>query len=62
MHLLLGKGRRTVDLSLSGADLGQLRRGLRAHKLISASVYGAIVDSGGNVERLSRGRRLRITG
>jgi len=62
MHLLLGKGRRTVQLDLSGADRGRLRRGLRAHKLIYATVAGAIVDSGGNVERLSRGHRLRITG
>ena len=57
MHLLQGKGRQTVQLDLSGADRGRLRRGLRAHKPIYATVAGAIVDSGGNVERLSRGRR-----
>jgi subtilase family serine protease len=62
MHLLLGKGRRTVQLDLSAADRGRLRRGLRAHKRIYATVAGAIVDSGGNVERLSRGQRLHITG
>jgi kumamolisin len=60
-HLLRRKGRKTVELSFSRQDLSRLRGGLRAGKRIYATVYGVIVDSGGNIEASSRGQRLRIT-
>ncbi len=61
-HLLRHRGRRTVVLRLSRKDGRRLRRSLRAHRRIYAVVYGVIVDSGGNVEAISRGHRLRIRG
>lgn len=61
-RFLLREGGRTVELRLSGSDVRRLRRGLRTHRLIYATVYGEILDSGGNVEARSRGHRLRIRG
>ncbi len=53
-------GARTVKLKLSDRDMGQVRGGLRAHRAVVATVVGVITDSGGNVERTSPGRTLRI--
>ncbi len=61
-HVLRGKGRKTVELSLSRDHVRRIRAGLRAHKRVYAYVRGVIVDSGGNVEVTSRAHRLRIRG
>jgi kumamolisin len=53
-------GRRTVKLKLSDRDLGRIRDGLHAHRKVIATVFGVLTDSGGNVERTSAARTLRI--
>ena len=55
------RGGRTVKLRFSHGQLRSLHGGLRAHRRISATVYAVIVDSSGNVESTSAGRRLRIS-
>ncbi|HEY3727230.1 MAG TPA: S53 family peptidase [Solirubrobacteraceae bacterium] len=54
------KNHKTVKLKLSKSNLARIRRGLRGHKKVVARVFGVIMDSGGNVERTSLGRTLRI--
>jgi subtilase family serine protease len=61
-HVLRRKGRKTVQLNLSGGDVRRIRGGLRTHKKVYAYVRGVIVDSGGNVEVTTRAHRLRIRG
>ena len=61
-YLLRRRGYKTVELKFSSRDLRKLRGGLRAHKRIEATVFAVVTDSGGNVEGISRGHRLRILG
>jgi hypothetical protein len=61
IYVLGGKGAKQVKLSFSNRELGELKAALGAHSTPQATVFGAIVDSGGNIERVSRGRNLRIT-
>ena len=49
-------------LALSRADLRRIRTGLRGHQSVVATVFGAVTDSGGNVEGTSSGRALRLRG
>jgi subtilase family serine protease len=62
VYLLKKRGQRTIRIGLNRKTLSTLRSALRHHEKITATVYGAVVDPGGNVERTSRGRALRITG
>ncbi len=59
-HLFRGRGRRTVELSFSAAQLRQLRSALRRHHRVYAHAVSEVVDPGGNVEAFSRPRTLRI--
>jgi kumamolisin len=56
------RGSRTIRIPFSRGQLSRLRGALRHHRRVTALVYGAIVDPGGNVERRTRSRTLRITG
>jgi hypothetical protein len=56
------RGSRTLRIPFSRGQLSRLRGALRHHRRVTALVYGAIVDPGGNVERRTRSRTLRITG
>jgi len=60
IYLLGRRGSRQIRLGFSRRELRELYRGRRAHKKLYATVFGVIVDSSANPERLSRGRRLRI--
>jgi len=59
-HLLLKKGSRTVQLAFSGTQLSTLRSALRGHRVVTAHVFGELLDSGGNVEATSAVQTLRI--
>jgi subtilase family serine protease len=56
------KGHHTVAMPFSKRSLPRLRRAVRRHKKISATVVGEIVDSGGNVEARTGAQTLRIHG
>jgi kumamolisin len=59
-QLLRKKGARTVKLEFSSGQLSRMRSALRQHRLVSAHVFGELLDSGGNVEAISAVRTLRI--
>jgi hypothetical protein len=58
--LLKKKGRRTLELKFSGSQLRKLRAALAHRDRITATVYGVILDPGGNVERATPGQTLKI--
>jgi subtilase family serine protease len=60
--VLKRRNHKTVTLALSGANLRRIRAGLRGHQRVVATVFGAVTDSGGNVEGTSSGRALRLRG
>jgi hypothetical protein len=62
VYRLRAKGARTIAIHFSAAQLQRLRSALAAHKPITATVYGVILDAGGNVERRTGGRVLAIGG
>jgi kumamolisin len=55
-----GAKTKTVKMRLSPGNVHKIRDGLRAHRTVTATVFGEILDSGGNVESISRGHRVRI--
>ncbi|MGB9185695.1 MAG: S53 family peptidase, partial [Solirubrobacteraceae bacterium] len=59
-QLLLKTGARTAKLALSTGQLSRVRSALRRHRLVSAHVFGELLDSGGNVEAITVVRTLRI--
>jgi subtilase family serine protease len=61
VYLLKQRSHKTIRIGLDTKTLGKLRSALRRHERISATVFGAVVDPSGNIERRSRGRSLRIT-
>jgi hypothetical protein len=62
VYLLKKRSHKTIRIGLDKKTLGKLRSALHRHDRITATVYGAVVDPSGNIERRSRGRALRITG
>jgi len=62
LYRLSKPGRRAVRIKLTSAQVGRLRKAVRRHSKVTATVVGAIVDAGGNIERESARRQLRITG
>jgi len=58
--LLKQKGRKTLQLKFSSRQLRQLRGALSRREKITATVFGVILDPGGNIERATRGTKLRI--
>jgi len=62
VYRLRSRGNRTIALRFSGAQRSRLRSGLTAHKRIVATIYGEILDAGGNIEKRTAGQRLTITG
>jgi subtilase family serine protease len=55
------KGRKTIPVRLSGKDLRMLRSGLAHRKKIVATLYGALIDSLGDIEQNTSGKKLRVT-
>jgi kumamolisin len=62
VFLLKKRSHKTIRIGLDKKTLGRLRSALHRHEKITATVYGAVVDPSGNIERRSGGRSLRITG
>ncbi len=62
VYLLKKRGSRTIPITFDHPTLRALSAGLRRHATIIATIYGAVVDPSGNIERRSAGRALRITG
>ena len=60
--VLRRKGTKLVRIGLSGALRSRLSGQLARHDRITATVYGTILDPGGNIERQTRPQKLRITG
>jgi subtilase family serine protease len=60
VYTLKRKGAKTVKIALAGKTLSRLRTAVRHGSRVVATVYGAIVDPSGNVERRTRGQALRI--
>lgn len=61
VYLLKRRSHRTIRIGLDSKTLGKLRSALRRHERITATIFGAVVDPSGNIERRSRGRSLTIT-
>jgi hypothetical protein len=62
IYLLKRRSHKTIRIGLDTPTLRKLRSALRHHDRITATIYGAIVDPSGNIERRTRGRSLHITG
>jgi len=60
-YLLARRGSRQIALGFSRRELRRMRAALRERQRLYATVLGVIIDSSGNIERVSRPRRLRIT-
>ena len=57
----LGRNRRkSIPISFNGKQLGKLRTALAKHRSIFAEAFGAILDGGGNVVKLTAGRKVAI--
>jgi kumamolisin len=56
VFLLRRKGRKTISLSFSRGQ----SRSLHSSRGGRATVFGVILDAGGNIEKQTRGRKLRI--
>jgi hypothetical protein len=62
LTLLRAAGTRTIAIKFSGAQLETLAAAFEARRRIIATVFGAITDPAGNIERKTAGRVLRIRG
>ena len=60
-YLLRRAGTKSVTIAFSEQQLTRLRRALSSGTRIAATVYGVVLDPGGNVERSTAGERLPIT-
>ncbi|MGO9958549.1 MAG: protease pro-enzyme activation domain-containing protein [Solirubrobacteraceae bacterium] len=60
-YLLRNGAAKTIKIPFAKADLTRLRAALASHDPINATIYGVVLDPGGNVDRSTAGLRLRIT-
>jgi subtilase family serine protease len=61
IYLLKRASAKTIRIGLDKPTLRKLRSALRRKERITATVYGAVVDPGGNIERRSAARTLHLT-
>ena len=61
IYLLKRAASKTIRIGLDKPTLGKLRSALDRKQRIVATVYGAVVDPSGNIERRSAARTLHIT-
>jgi hypothetical protein len=61
LHPLTAAGSASAPIKLTGAPLRALRSALKGHFKITASIVGAIVDAGGNIERRTPTQVIRVT-
>ena len=52
--------RKPIPIQFNGKQLGKLRAAIAAHRAIFAEAFGAILDGGGNVVKVTAGRRVAI--
>jgi hypothetical protein len=62
VYLLRKRSSKTIRIGLDKPTLRKLHSGLGRKQRVTATVYGAVVDPSGNIERRSVGRTLHITG
>jgi subtilase family serine protease len=62
VYLLKKRSQKTIRIGLDTPTLRKLRSALQRRQPVTATVYGAVVDPSGNIERRSRARTLHITG
>jgi kumamolisin len=55
------KGRKTIPVKLSSKELRTLRSALADHKKVVATLYGAQIDSLGDIEHNTAGKKLTVT-
>ena len=61
-YQLIRRHSRTIRIGLDAAVRSQLHAALTKHERVTATLYGAIIDASGAVERRTAGKTLRITG
>jgi subtilase family serine protease len=61
VYLLHKRSQKTIRIGLDKPTLRKLRSALASKEAVTATVYGAVVDPSGNIERRSAGRTLHIT-
>jgi kumamolisin len=52
---------KSIPIPLNGAQQRRLRTALSKHRSIFAEAFGAVLDGGGNVAKLTAGRRIAIS-
>jgi subtilase family serine protease len=62
VYLLRKRSQKTIRIGLDKPTLRKLRSAVARKESVTATVYGAVVDPSGNIERRSPGRTLHITG
>ena len=62
VYLLKRGGHKTIKIGFDAKTVRKLRTGLVSGRRVTATVYGAILDPGGNVESRTRGREMRVRG
>ncbi len=53
VYLLKKRSKKTIRIGLDRKTVGRLRSALRHHEKMTATIYGAVVDPSGNIERQS---------
>ncbi len=61
-YVLTARHSRTIRIPLSGSLRTAIHAALADHQPVVATVYGALIDVSGEIERQSAARTLRITG
>jgi subtilase family serine protease len=61
VFLLRHQGARTIKIPFDHKTLVKLRAAVAGHQQITATIFGAILDPGGNVERQTVGKKLRFS-
>jgi hypothetical protein len=57
----LGRNKRkSIPIPFNGKQLGKLRTAIANHRAIFAEAFGAILDGGGNVVKLTAGRKVTL--
>jgi len=59
---LISRRRRTIQIPLGSALRSAIASALARHERVVATIYGAIIDVSGQIERRTAGRRLVISG
>ena len=62
VFLLKRGGHRTIKIGLDAKTVQKVRGALAHRQKVTATVYGAILDPGGNIESQTRGKELRVRG